>query len=190
MQKRMRLSVRFMFLCSLVGCVFAGGTASLAAQTVLADSRSRPAWASAGDRAVEAGALPGQAAASATDDRESQRRQLVIWWSILGATVAATVVGDVVNQGLNFPETFVPVAGPFIALARYDNVVNPSYSGRTTDKVLFAASGILQTVSLVMIIKSLRSRNAKDAGGLRHVPAVSLVPTGRHGFLLSYRSQF
>ena len=58
------------------------------------------------------------------------------------------------------------------------------------DKALFWASGIVQSVSLVMLIRSLRGGSNKEARSLKKVPIVSLVPTGRRGFVLSCQTRF
>jgi hypothetical protein len=129
----------------------------------------------------------GGPAASGAATRRSQR---VLWGAILGVTYLATIAGDVANGGLDFPELFVPAAGPFIAMARYDKVISPFYTGRNAEKVLFAASGAVQTISLVMLIKNLGGGDGRRASSLERMPAVSLMPTGRGGFALSYRSRF
>jgi hypothetical protein len=103
----------------------------------------------------------------------------------------ATIAGDVSNGGLDFPELFVPAAGPIIALARYNTVVtNPYYQGRSADRVLFAASALVQSASLVMLIRSLGGGGGREARSLERVPVVSLAATGRGGFVVSCRTRF
>ena len=191
-----------------IGCVLMIGSARLFAQTTAVDSAlaalpemaiQRPDTAkpyALGERTAKPAIFTGyrvdQEPADAADDQAAKHKQRVIWGAILGGTVVATVVGDWTNGGrIDFPESAIPVAGPFIALARYDDVItNRFYSGSTLDKVLFAASGAVQTVALVMIIRSLRGGAGKEAGSRTNVPVISLVPTGRRGFLLSYKMRF
>ena len=179
-----------LFPCLLVASSLVCGGANLAAQTLITQ-QAEELSPSLSERAAASEGPDSEAAADVVNGRVERRNRRILWGAILGGTVAATVLGDVANQGLDFPETFVPVAGPFIALARYNNVVtNPYYEGKTADKILFAASGIVQTFSAVMIIKTLRGGGGRQARGLRNVPAISLVPTGRRGFLLTCQMRF
>jgi hypothetical protein len=185
-------SVRgYLFPCVLVAGSLICGAASLAAQTTLVSHPAAALSPSLFERAVAPEASDSQATADLVNDRAERRRRRILWGAILGGTVVATVLGDVANQGLDFPETFVPVAGPFIALARYNNVVtNPYYDGKTADKILFAASGVVQAFSAVMIIKTLGGGGGRQARGPGNVPAISLVPTGRRGFRLTCQLRF
>jgi hypothetical protein len=121
----------------------------------------------------------------------ARRSRRVLWGTVLAVAYAATIAGDYLNGGLDFPELFVPVAGPIIALARYNDVVsNPYYSGRNTDRVMFAASALVQSASLVMLIRSLGGGGGREARSLERVPVVSLAATGRGGFVVSCRTRF
>jgi hypothetical protein len=174
----------------LVGGALVCGGARLAAQTTLVAPGPEAVSASVVDGAAAAVAPAAFAATDAGGGGASRRKQLIIWGSILAGTYVATIVGDTVNQGLDFPETFIPVAGPFIALARYDDVVGPDYEYSSGDKALFLASGIVQTVAAAFLVKALVSGKGKDAGSLKHVPAISVVPTGRRGFRVSCQLRF
>jgi hypothetical protein len=192
------------FLCLLACCALVCGSANLAAQpasvaqkpTAVSSAQLQPSDAAGpltmNERAVELAAVAaGRSAAEGPGDTVRNRTRIIVFGAILGATVGATVIGDAVNGGIDFPESALPVAGPFIALARYDDVVtNPYYQGRTTDKVLFWGSGIIQSVSLVMIIASLRGGDSRAARNLKKVPLVSLVPIGGRGFVLTCQHRF
>ena len=195
------------FLCLLVCCALMCGTTSLAAQTTAVAQESAALSAAqfqipktamplalgespAKPRAIT-GYRPSPAAAKASSDSGSRKTEPIIWGAILLATIGGTLAGDAISDGINFPESAIPVVGPFIAIARYDDVVtNPYYDGKTRDKILFATSGIVQTAVVVMLIRSLRGGGGGTANSLKNVPIVSLVPTGRRGFLLSYQKQF
>jgi hypothetical protein len=137
-----------------------------------------------------AAAVVRAAAADADDSRAGRRKQVIIWGSILAGTWAATIVGDTVNAGLDFPEVFIPVAGPFIALARYEDVVGSDYEYESTDKALFLASGVVQTVAAGFLVKALVSGGGKEAGSLRHVPTISIAPTRYRGVRVSCQMRF
>lgn len=129
---------------------------------------------------------------SAQDDTRARRKRLAL---ISGAVVCgvyvATILGDIANQGLDFPELFVPIAGPFIALANYNNrVTNPYYTGRNTDKALFVASGVVQSIFAVLCFTNLGGNGKEARSSASKIPMISVVPTRHGGVLVTCQMRF
>ena len=196
--------VRTVICCALVCC-----SAALAAQTIVPTMEPASSWPAQirlleaakplvlGERIADLGLFANadvDGAAAPGGDDAARRNQIIIWGVVLGGTHAATILTDAaVGNGIDFPEVFIPVMGPWIALARFDSVViNPvSQEATRRDKFLFAASGVVQGVSLALLLRaSLSGRGDKKSSGLNHLANISLTPTDRHGFLLSYRRRF
>jgi hypothetical protein len=151
---------------------------------------TRPTEAAGAQRPLRMDLAPASPAAGNARQPEAEVARIPLWIGLGSAAYGGAIVGDVVNGGLDFPELFVPVAGPFIAIARYDNVVtNPYYAGRTRDKVLFAGSGAMQALSLVMILTSARAGHS-EARLLKKLPLVTLAATGRGGFAVTGVKRF
>jgi hypothetical protein len=72
---------------------------------------------------------------------------------LLNANLGNLFYADANTGGrIDFPELFIPGIGPFIAFARYDSYVVQDWPGRETEKALLAASGLIQSLSIVGII--------------------------------------
>jgi hypothetical protein len=106
------------------------------------------------------------ASSSWADDKAEKARKtrLIVSGVVFGATYAGTIIEDrAIDSSVNFSQLYVPIIGPFLALGKYDDKVDPDYSGRTRDKVLFVLSGAVQAASAVVFVLNLNSKSSGKA---------------------------
>jgi hypothetical protein len=128
-----------------------------------------------------------------TNADEARKTRLIVSGVVFGVTYAGTIIGDrAIDSSVNFSQLYVPAIGPFLALGAYDDKVDPDYSGRSRDKVLFVLSGAVQTASLIVFALNLKSKDSGKAGiNLPEVlSSLSVAPNGRGGFVAGYRFRF
>jgi len=135
-------------------------------------------------------ASPGRAGDKA---EKARKTRLIVSGVTFGAVYAGTIIGDrAIDSSVNFSQLYVPVIGPLLALGAYDNKVDPDYSGRTRDKVLFVLSSTIQAASVVVFALNLRSKSEGKA--TREPPHffsnLSVGPDDRGGFVAAYRFRF
>lgn len=130
--------------------------------------------------------------AVARQEADPVRRQMILIGGIaLVSTYAVTIAGDyAIDPDVNFPQLWVPVVGPFLAYADYDNKVSPYYTGSTADKTLFIASGVVQAASAVVLAMGLARPTSKASRTMAKIPAISLTPTGHGGFKVTCLKRF
>jgi hypothetical protein len=135
-------------------------------------------------------ASPGRA-----DDKgeKARKTRLVVSGVAFGAAYAGTIIGDrAIDSSVNFSQLYVPVIGPFLALGKYGDKVDPDYSGRTRDKVLFVLSGAVQAASALVFALNLKSKDTSKATRepQNFFSNLSIGPDGRGGFVAAYRLCF
>jgi hypothetical protein len=128
-----------------------------------------------------------------TNSDKSRKSLLIVSGVVFGVTYLGTIIGDqTIDSSVNFPELFVPVIGPFLALGNYDNKVNPYYSGRTRDKALFVLSGTVQTISALVFFFNLTGNKSSQLSinSNTFISNLSINSDSRGSLVATYRWQF
>jgi len=109
----------------------------------------------------------------------------VAQWGLAGS-MAATMLGSLAMDDEYFATTVIPVAGPFITIARIENDPNAFY--RPGGRSLLLASGITQTAFLAYLTVAWIGETSYEG---RNQSNLSVVPTGgRGGTGLTVRYRF
>lgn len=130
-------------------------------------------------------------------DQQSSRAKkplIIVGASVLGGIYVASIVIDrLYEPDVIFEELYIPVVGPFLAIANYDDTVNPDYAGADFDKSLFLISGILQSAGATLLITGLAKGNLPDGpvyDTAQFLTKFSVMPTQKKGFVASYYFNF
>ena len=123
------------------------------------------------------------------------KKPLVIAGAItLGAFYIGGIVLDhTIDNSVNFSELYIPVLGPFLARASYDDKVSPYYDGADLEKTLFILDGIIQTAGAVMLITGLTMHYSPDGKIFnigKSISQFSINPIPGKGFRTGYRFSF
>ena len=129
-----------------------------------------------------------------TGESRAKKPLIIVGGALLGGIYVVSIVIDrIYEPDVIFDELYIPVVGPFLAIANYDDHVNPGYEGADFDKSLFLISGLLQTTGAVLLITGLTKSYAPDSKMHRtgqFFTKFSIAPAPRNGMLASYRFTF
>jgi len=129
-----------------------------------------------------------------TGRSKAKKPLIIVGAAVLGGVyVASLVIDRAYESDVIFDELYIPVIGPFLAIANYDDHVDPSYSGADFDKSLFLISGILQTAGAVLLITGLSKSYTPDSNIYKtreFFTKFSIAPMQRKGLSASYRFNF
>ncbi len=119
---------------------------------------------------------------------------IIVGASLLGGVYVASIVIDHIYGPEDiFDELYIPVVGPFLAIANYEETVGSGYEGEDFDKGLFLISGLLQSAGATMLIIGLTKDYAPDGplyDTAQFLSKFSIAPVQKKGFKAGYHFNF
>jgi hypothetical protein len=123
------------------------------------------------------------------------KKPLIIAGAITFGTfyIGGIVLDNTIDNSVNFSELYIPVIGPFLARANYDDKVSPDYDAADLEKTLFVLDGIVQAAGAVMLITGLAMNYSPDGKLInigKSISQFSIAPVPGKGFRAGYRFSF
>ena len=129
-----------------------------------------------------------------TGKSRAKKPLIIVGASLLGGFyLAGLIIDRAYAPDVVFEELYIPVIGPFLAVANYDDHVSPDYAHASFDKALFIISGALQTTGAVLLITGLAKSDMPDNAMVRagrFMTNFSVAGNYRNGIMARYRFQF